>query len=65
MTQLTHVKWISANSPIIKLARNGDKLFLTKAELLDLHKTIGDFIREYPQEFVEPKINWTDSGDEL
>lgn len=60
MSKLSHVKWISANSPMIKLARNDSRLYLTKRELLSLRDEIDEFISYYSSEFVEPVLNYED-----
>jgi hypothetical protein len=54
---LTQVKWIGPNDPIIKIARNDARLYITKAELKDLHKQIGEFLEYYSYSFSEERIN--------
>jgi hypothetical protein len=61
MSKLTHVKWMSAQLPMIILNRNDERLSLTKLELKELRDEIDEFIAFYKEDFVEPNINW--SGD--
>lgn len=57
MTNLTHVKWISPNDPIIKIARNDARLYINKRELVDLHRELGEFLAAYADEFTPERID--------
>ena len=57
MKKLTHVKWIGANLPMIKVRRNDARLYLTKLELKHLRSEIDEFIAFYADDFSEEKIS--------
>jgi hypothetical protein len=61
MSKLTHVKWMSAQLPMIILNRNDERLSLTKLELKELRDEITAFMKYYKKDFQEPNINL--SGD--
>ncbi len=63
MTNLTHVKWIGPNDPIIKIARNEARLYITKRELKDLHEKLSKFLDSYASEFTEERIDIQTSND--
>ena len=63
--KLTHVKWIGPNDPLIKIARNDARLYISKAELKDLHTQIGEFIEYYASSFTEEHIHESSTFDNL
>jgi hypothetical protein len=52
-----HVKWIGPNDPMIRVARNDARLYLTKRELLDLRNEITEFLKYYPDDFSAGRID--------
>ncbi len=57
MTKRVHVKWIGPNDPMIRIARNDARLYLTKRELADLAKEIESFIHYYKDDFSVGRID--------
>ena len=57
MSRRVHVKWIGPNDPMIRIARNDARLYLTKRELVDLMKEIESFTHYYKDDFSAGRID--------
>jgi hypothetical protein len=63
MTQTLYVKWAGPNTPVVRLDRNNDRLYLNKRELVDLRDEINHFLKFYHDDFKKPNIDWIDEDD--
>lgn len=63
--QLTKVTWVSGNTPMIELRKSEVRFSLTKRELLDLQKEIGNFISYYETDFTESRIGYEDLPEDI
>jgi hypothetical protein len=57
LEQLTSVKWIGPNEPMIRINRNDTRLYLTKRELVSLMNEINGFTAYYNKDFTEDRID--------
>lgn len=54
------VKWAGPNTPYISIERLGQRVYLTKHELYEMHKELESFINYYRVDFHEDKIGYID-----
>jgi hypothetical protein len=59
MANLTYVKWVSPNLPMIRISRTNSSLHLTKAELVELRDELTEFIEFYKDQFNAEVIDQT------
>ena len=60
---LVRIKWAGPNTPFFELERNSQRFYPTKRELLAIRQAIKLFVKAYPEDFTEERIDFVDEVD--
>jgi hypothetical protein len=61
---LIRIKWAAPNTPFFELERNSQRFYPTKRELVSIRDAIKMFMKAYPEQFTDDRIDLEDEADD-
>ena len=62
---LVRIKWAGPNTPYFEIERDGQRVYLTKRELVSVREATKMFLNAYPEDFADGVIDNVDDLDIL